>query len=114
MAATQEERTVNANVPSGSDGTHPAKSVLKEAVDAVLNSFAKHTHGYGRGKLKVIQTFLIINKQRHGSRLRRRLTLYCLTFIIVFPEITLNDVAIVFKLVVIPGVENQILNILWV
>ena len=28
-----------------------AKTVLKEAVDAVVNSFAKHTHGYGRGKL---------------------------------------------------------------
>ena len=27
-----------------------AKSVLKEAVDAVVNSFAKHTHGYGRGE----------------------------------------------------------------
>ena len=67
MAATQEGRTVNANVPSGSDGTHPAKSVLKEAVDAVLNSFAKHTHGYGRGKLKVIQTFLIIYKQRYDT-----------------------------------------------
>lgn len=65
MAATQEQ-TVDANLPSGTDGTHPAKSVLKEAVDAVLNSFAKHTHGYGRGKLKVIQTCLIIYKQRHG------------------------------------------------
>ena len=28
-----------------------AKTVLKEAVDAVVNSFAKHTHGYGRGTL---------------------------------------------------------------
>lgn len=27
-----------------------AKQVLREAVDAVVNSFAKHTHGYGRGK----------------------------------------------------------------
>ena len=27
-----------------------AKTILKEAVDAVVNSFAKHTHGYGRGK----------------------------------------------------------------
>ena len=27
-----------------------AKTVLKEAVDAVVNSFAKHTHGYGRGE----------------------------------------------------------------
>ena len=48
--ATTQEQPVNANVPSSSDGAHPAKSVLKEAVDAVLNSFAKHTHGYGRGK----------------------------------------------------------------
>ena len=30
-----------------------AKTVLKEAVDAVVNSFAKHTHGYGRGKCTV-------------------------------------------------------------
>lgn len=29
-----------------------AKQVLKEAVDAVVNSFAKHTQGYGRGKSK--------------------------------------------------------------
>jgi hypothetical protein len=28
-----------------------AKQVLKEAVDAVVNSFAKHTQGYGRGEL---------------------------------------------------------------
>lgn len=27
-----------------------AKTVLKEAVDAVVNSFAKHTHGSGRGQ----------------------------------------------------------------
>lgn len=26
-----------------------AKQVLREAVDAVVNSFAKHTQGYGRG-----------------------------------------------------------------
>lgn len=31
-----------------------AKQVLKEAVDAVVNSFAKHTQGYGRGKLQFI------------------------------------------------------------
>ena len=30
-----------------------AKTVLREAVDAVVNSFAKHTHGYGRGKGKL-------------------------------------------------------------
>lgn len=27
-----------------------AKQVLREAVDAVVNSFAKHTQGYGRGE----------------------------------------------------------------
>ena len=27
-----------------------AKTILKEAVDAVVNSFAKHTQSYGRGK----------------------------------------------------------------
>lgn len=48
MATTREQPITG--LPSGSDGAHPAKSVLKEAVDAVLNSFAKHTHGYGRGK----------------------------------------------------------------
>ena len=49
--ATTQEQPLNANLPTASDGAHPAKSVLKEAVDAVLNSFAKHTHGYGRGRL---------------------------------------------------------------
>ena len=29
-----------------------AKQVLKEAVDAVVNSFAKHTQGYGRGEFE--------------------------------------------------------------
>ena len=35
---------------SGAMSDQRAKTVLKEAVDAVVNSFAKHTHGYGRGK----------------------------------------------------------------
>lgn len=30
-----------------------AKTVLKEAVDAVVNSFAKHSHGYGRGNINM-------------------------------------------------------------
>lgn len=34
-----------------------AKQILKEAVDAVVNSFAKHTQGYGRGRLQF--SFLI-------------------------------------------------------
>ena len=55
--ATTQEQAMNANLPTSSDGSHPAKSVLKEAVDAVLNSFAKHTHGYGRGKRR---SFMLI------------------------------------------------------
>lgn len=35
---------------AGSVSDARAKTILKEAVDAVVNSFAKHTHGYGRGK----------------------------------------------------------------
>lgn len=37
--------------PSAASGVHDqrAKTILKEAVDAVVNSFAKHTQGYGRG-----------------------------------------------------------------
>lgn len=38
---------------AGGGGAAPdarAKQVLKEAVDAVVNSFAKHTQGYGRGE----------------------------------------------------------------
>ena len=35
-----------------------AKTVLKEAVDAVVNSFAKHTHGYGRGKVSPPPTYI--------------------------------------------------------
>ena len=38
--------------PSVTSGVHDqrAKTILKEAVDAVVNSFAKHTQGYGRGE----------------------------------------------------------------
>jgi len=34
-----------------------AKQVLKEAVDAVVNSFTKHTQGYGRGELSCLFTY---------------------------------------------------------
>ena len=39
--------------PPSTPGGHQdqrAKGILKEAVDAVVNSFAKHTQGYGRGE----------------------------------------------------------------
>lgn len=56
LAATVKGRLPPHGVsPRGGEGGHMtdqrAKAVLKEAVDAVVNSFAKHTQGYGRGKL---------------------------------------------------------------
>jgi LIX1-like protein len=47
-----------------------AKTVLKEAVDAVVNSFAKHTHGYGRvNVVEALQEFWQM-KQSRGSDLK--------------------------------------------
>lgn len=40
----------NVGIVGGTAPDARAKQVLKEAVDAVVNSFAKHTQGYGRGK----------------------------------------------------------------
>lgn len=37
-----------------------AKQVLREAVDAVVNSFAKHTQGYGRGTIPKLEIKMII------------------------------------------------------
>ena len=47
--------TISQPASTDENGTAPlpdvrAKQVLKEAVDAVVNSFTKHTQGYGRGK----------------------------------------------------------------
>lgn len=36
--------------PGYSSSPPPGKSVLKEAVDAVVHSFAKHAQGFGGGK----------------------------------------------------------------
>lgn len=38
------------------------KQVLKEAVEAVVNSFAKHTQGYGRGIITFFSSFYLILK----------------------------------------------------
>lgn len=45
--------------PASGGGGHEtrAKTVLKEAVDAVVNSFAKHTQGYGRGEESTLNLF---------------------------------------------------------
>lgn len=47
-----------------------AKTVLKEAVDAVVNSFAKHTHGYGRvNVVEALQEFWQMKLER-GAELK--------------------------------------------
>lgn len=55
VTTSQTTASVNGSVKiNPSDSSLPdvrAKQVLKEAVDAVVNSFTKHTQGYGRGEL---------------------------------------------------------------
>lgn len=58
--------------PSATSGGHDqrAKAVLKEAVDAVVNSFAKHTQGYGRvNVVEALQEFWQMKAQR-GTELK--------------------------------------------
>jgi len=56
---------VSTNVPDAK-----AKQILKEAVDAVVGSFAKHTHGYGRvNVVEALQEFWQL-KQSRGAELR--------------------------------------------
>lgn len=50
------------------------KQVLKEAVEAVVNSFAKHTQGYGRG----------INIYKHFFLINIKFYIYTYTYIILF------------------------------
>lgn len=63
-----ERQLITSQILDAASGLHSehmsdakAKTVLKEAVDAVVNSFAKHTHGYGRGKFnsKLLYSCLI-------------------------------------------------------
>ena len=48
--AADAAASVHASAQGGQMNDAKAKTVLKEAVDAVVNSFAKHTHGHGRGR----------------------------------------------------------------
>lgn len=43
-----------------------AKQVLKEAVDAVVNSFTKHTQGYGRGEFINLNIYLWFHRPGSG------------------------------------------------
>lgn len=56
--------------PQGNMSDQRAKTILKEAVDAVVNSFAKHTHGYGRvNVVEALQEFWNMKAAR-GAELK--------------------------------------------
>ena len=60
-AAAAANHSDGANVKINSNNSNndfKTKTVLKEAVDAVVSSFAKHTQGYGRGN-SFISIFLV-------------------------------------------------------
>ncbi|XP_076450527.1 protein limb expression 1 homolog [Babylonia areolata] len=54
-----------------------AKTVLKEAVDAVVNSFAKHTHGHGRvNVVEALQEFWQMKLERGADLKNGALVVY--------------------------------------
>ncbi|XP_033097531.1 protein limb expression 1 homolog [Anneissia japonica] len=62
--------TAGGTGPSTTMSDTKAKNVLKEAVDAVVNSFAKHTHGYGRvNVVEALQEFWQMKASR-GAELK--------------------------------------------
>ncbi|KAI8500700.1 PREDICTED: protein limb expression 1 homolog [Branchiostoma belcheri] len=70
-------------VPGQQPRSHPTqadvrtKSVLKEAVDAVVNSFAKHTHGYGRvNVVEALQEFWQMKSSRGADFKNGALVVY--------------------------------------
>ncbi|XP_071104390.1 protein limb expression 1 homolog [Haliotis cracherodii] len=64
--------------PQGGNLTEArAKTVLKEAVDAVVNSFAKHTHGYGRvNVVEALQEFWQMKLERGADLKNGALVVY--------------------------------------
>lgn len=61
VPATTNGKAIAAPLPDAR-----AKQVLKEAVDAVVNSFTKHTQGYGRGEF--IITLLTLHIYKYLTR----------------------------------------------
>lgn len=51
---------------SGKTTLPDARAVLKEAVDAVVNSFTKHTQGYGRGEFTNLNINLYFHRPGSG------------------------------------------------
>ncbi|XP_058803630.1 protein limb expression 1 homolog [Phymastichus coffea] len=70
MPVKTKPRLDNMSVVGGGMVDARAKQVLKDAVDAVVNSFAKHTQGYGRvNVVEALQEFWQM-KQSRGTELR--------------------------------------------
>ncbi|KAF8794971.1 LIX1-like protein like [Argiope bruennichi] len=62
---------------TGSVSDARAKTILKEAVDAVVNSFAKHTHGYGRvNVVEALQEFWQMKLARGADLKNGALVIY--------------------------------------
>lgn len=68
-ASNQASPDANGNGKNAAAAPLPdarAKQVLKEAVDAVVNSFTKHTQGYGRGEFINLNINLYFRRRGTG------------------------------------------------
>lgn len=68
-ASNQASPDANVNGKNAAAAPLPdarAKQVLKEAVDAVVNSFTKHTQGYGRGEFINLNINLYFRRRDTG------------------------------------------------
>lgn len=75
--AADAAASVHANVQGGQMNDAKAKTVLKEAVDAVVNSFAKHTHGHGRvNVVEALQEFWQMKLERGADLTNGALVVY--------------------------------------
>ncbi|KAK7098908.1 hypothetical protein V1264_003125 [Littorina saxatilis] len=77
LAADAAASVAQAHRGHGQMNDARAKTVLKEAVDAVVNSFAKHTHGYGRvNVVEALQEFWQMKLERGADLKNGALVVY--------------------------------------
>uniref|UniRef100_A0A2C9K7N3 Uncharacterized protein n=1 Tax=Biomphalaria glabrata TaxID=6526 RepID=A0A2C9K7N3_BIOGL len=75
--AADAAASVHASAHAGPMNDAKAKTVLKEAVDAVVNSFAKHTHGHGRvNVVEALQEFWQMKLERGADLTNGALVVY--------------------------------------
>ncbi|XP_005095681.1 protein limb expression 1 homolog [Aplysia californica] len=75
--AADAAASVHASSQGGQMNDAKAKTVLKEAVDAVVNSFAKHTHGHGRvNVVEALQEFWQMKLERGADLTNGALVVY--------------------------------------